>query len=219
MPGPPLIFDLDDTLIESFPSYVRLHQRIAGELGWPVPSREALVPYLATWEETLAALWPGQDLAPFIQRYLEVAADHPYRGVPGAREALETLAAAGHSLWIVTKRSRDRLAIRLAEAELPAEMFQGIFPAEDQPALKPDPRCFEPVWHALGRAHPDPRAIYVGDRHEDRAAAEGAGINFFAVLTGPEVGHGFPGDLPAERILATVAELPVRLGERSRRGQ
>jgi phosphoglycolate phosphatase len=214
--GPaPLIFDLDDTLIESFPTYVRLHQRVAAELGLPVPTREALVPYAATWEETLAGLWPALDLAAFIQRYDEVATDHPYPAVAGARHALESLHAAGHSLWIVTKRSRRRLDVRLAQAGLPVPLFAGIFPAEDQPALKPDPRCFEPVWRALGRA--EPRATYVGDRQEDRRAAEAAGIGFFAVLTGPEVGHGFPGDLSPTAVIASVAELPARLANGARK--
>ena len=65
----PLIFDLDDTLIESFPTYLRLHQRIAGELGWRVPSREELTVYGETWEATLAQIWPEADLTPFVARY------------------------------------------------------------------------------------------------------------------------------------------------------
>lgn len=206
---PPLIFDLDDTLIESFPTYVRLHQQVAAELGWSVPTREALITYARTWEETLDGLWPGADLAPFVRRYDEVALQHPYPAVPGACAALARLRAAGHTMWIVTKRSRRRLNARLAEAGISEQLFHGIFAAEEQPALKPDPTCFTPVWSALGGRTGE--AIYIGDRHEDRRAAEGAGIGFRAVLTGPEVARGFPGDLPAAAILASVAELPDHL--------
>jgi phosphoglycolate phosphatase-like HAD superfamily hydrolase len=207
--GCPIILDLDDTLIESFPTYVRLHQRVAAELGLPVPTDDELIPYGPSWEETLTALWPTLDLAAFVRRYDELAGDHPYPAVPGAAAALSSLRAAGHSLWIVTKRSRRRLAVRLAQAGLVASLFDGIFPAEDQPALKPDPSCFAPVWRALG-AQPA-SAVYVGDRYEDRLAAEAAGIRFVAVLTGPEVRRGFPGDLPASAVLATVAGLPAWL--------
>jgi len=206
----PLIFDLDDTLIESFPTYARLHQRVAGELGLPVPSRDALVAYGATWEATLEALWPEADLQTFMRRYDEIANDHPYPAIEGARPALESLRAAGHSLWIVTKRSRRRLHDRLSQAGIPATLFDGIFPAESQPRIKPHPDCFAPVWTALGRQ--DGQAVYVGDRHEDRAAAEAAGLRFYAVMTGPEVSVGFPGDLDEEAIMASVAELPRRLG-------
>jgi HAD superfamily hydrolase (TIGR01509 family) len=205
----PLIFDLDDTLIESFPTYVRLHQRVAAELGLPIPTRDELVPYGPTWEQTLAGLWPQLDLPAFVRRYDELACEHPYPAVPGAAAALGRLRAAGHSLWIVTKRSRRRLHDRLAQAGLSASIFDGIFPAEEQPAIKPDPRCFVPVWRALGRQ--PGRALYVGDRDEDRRAAEAAGVHFVAVLTGPEVAHGFPGDLPPSSVLASVSELPERL--------
>jgi len=206
----PLIFDLDDTLIESFPTYARLHQRVAAELGLPIPSPGALVAYAATWEETLAALWPGTDLAAFIQRYDELANDHPYPAISGSQATLASLRGSGHSLWIVTKRSRRRLYDRLAQAGLSADLFDGIYPAEAQPRIKPHPECFAPVWQALGKK--DDNAVYVGDRHEDRRAAEAAGIRFFAVLTGPEVACGFPGDLAEEAVLRSVVELPARLG-------
>jgi phosphoglycolate phosphatase len=208
----PLIFDLDDTLIESFPTYVRLHQRVAAELGLPVPTADQLIPYGPSWEETLAGLWPTIDLPAFVRRYDELACDHPYPAVAGAAAALGSLHAAGHSLWIVTKRSRRRLADRMAQAGLAPSLFDGIFPAEAQPALKPDPRCFTPVWEALGRR--PPAAIYIGDREEDGRAAEAAGVEFVAVLTGPEVGRGFPGALPASAVLPSVAELPAWLGRR-----
>jgi phosphoglycolate phosphatase len=126
-------------------------------------------------------------------------------------DALTRLRARGHTLWIITKRSRRRLSVRLAEAGIEESLFEGIFAAEEQPALKPHPSCFAPVWQALGGR--PPAAIYVGDRDEDRRAAEAAGIEFRAVLTGPEVAFGFPGDLPPAAILTSVAELPARLDE------
>jgi phosphoglycolate phosphatase len=209
VPETPLIFDLDDTLIQSFPTYVRLHQRVAGELGLPVPTAAELVPYGPSWEETLAGLWPGLHLGEFIDRYDELACDHPYPAIPGAGAALATLRGAGHSLWIVTKRSRRRLHDRLAQAGLSAALFDGIFAAEEQPAIKPDPRCFVPVWKALGGQ--PATSLYVGDREEDRRAAGAAGVRFVAVLTGPEVTLGFPGDHPASDVLPTVADLPTWL--------
>lgn len=200
-----LIFDLDDTLIESFPEYTRIHQRIARELGWPVPSHEALIHYGETWEATLAALWPDRSLAPFLDRFEQVAHEHPYRALPGVVATLASLRERGHSLWIVTKRSRARLEQRMREAELARELFDGIFAHEDQPVGKPDPRCFEPVWGALGGPRLE-SAIYVGDRHDDRVAAHAAGLTFVGVRTGPEP-HGFA-EHPAEHVLDSAAELP-----------
>ena len=96
-------------------------------------------------------------------------------------------------------------------AGIAAEMFHGIFANEDQPAPKPDPRCFEPVWSHVGRQRD---AIYVGDRHEDRLAAEAAGIRFVAVRTGPEARRGVFDDLPDDRVVDSAAEIPDWLERR-----
>jgi phosphoglycolate phosphatase len=205
-----LIFDLDDTLIESFPSYARLHVQIAEELGWRVPSWLELVEYGPTWQATLARLWPDRELDVFVARYEALAHVHPYRPVPGAAHALRRLRAAGHRLWVVTKRERLRLAQRLSEAELPGELFHGIFCNEDVPEPKPSPRCFEPVAAALGCA--PSRPVYVGDRDDDRRAANAAGIEFVAVCTGPERALGFPHEHPASHVLPSVVGLPAWLG-------
>lgn len=204
-----LIFDLDDTLIESFPAYVRLHVRVAAELGWRVPSRAELVEYGPTWHATLARVWPGHDLDAFVARYDALADAHPYRPVPGAVQALHRLRTQGHRLWVVTKRERLRLQQRLVQAELPGALFQGIFCNEDVPEPKPSPRCFEPIATALGRA--PTRPIYVGDRDDDRIAAQAAGIEFVAVCTGPERALGFPHQHPPSHVLPSVVGLPAWL--------
>lgn len=202
---PLLIFDLDDTLIESFPGYVELHQRVAGELGWPVPSVEDLVEYGHGWTQTLKRLWPDRDVTVFQRRYDLFADDMVYGPFPGVLHALDQLHAGGHSMWIVSKRSRRRIHSRVRAAGIAAEMFGGIFANEDQPAPKPDPRCFAPVWSSVGaRQH----AIYVGDRHEDRLAAEAAGLRFVAVRTGPEARRGVFDDLPPESVVESAAEIP-----------
>ncbi|PRP92869.1 Phosphoglycolate phosphatase, chromosomal [Enhygromyxa salina] len=213
---PVLIFDLDDTLIESFPEYVRLHQRIAADLGWRVPSAAELVHYGPTWEDTLARLWPGLGLDPFMACYEELADEHCYPAITGVPQALTRLRAQGHSLWIVTKRSRRRLAQRMNQAGLGQDLFEGIFAIEDQPASKPDPRCFAPVWQALGSTMAE-RALYVGDREDDHLAARAAGLRFVGVRTGPEHHTGvdarssFLDALPDEHVLDTAAELPAWL--------
>ncbi|HLT37158.1 MAG TPA: HAD family hydrolase [Enhygromyxa sp.] len=215
---PVLIFDLDDTLIESFPEYVRLHQQIAAELDWRVPSAAELVHYGPTWQDTLARLWPGVALDRFMARY-EALADHfRYPAIDGVCDALEQLRTRGHSLWIVTKRSRTRLAQRMDQAGLAPSLFTGIFAYEDQPAAKPDPRCFEPVWRALGGPRPE-HAIYVGDRIDDQLAASAAGLCFVGVRTGPEHhacddATSFLDALPHEHVLDSAAELPRWLEDR-----
>ena len=81
-----------------------------------------------------------------------------------------------------------------------------------EPVAKPDPRCFEPVWQALGGPRPD-RAIYVGDRADDHRAATAAKLRFVGVRTGPEHharpdAASFLDALPREHVLDSAAELP-----------
>jgi phosphoglycolate phosphatase len=200
--------------LHSFSSYAETHQRVARDLSWPVPTRGELVPYLHDWHTTLRGLFPGRDIETFVKRYAEIADEHPYRAVPGAVNALTSLRTAGHCLFIVTKRDRTRLSSRLVQASVPEALFDGIFTVDEQPAPKPDPRCFAPVWKALGASSASalmPQPIYVGDREEDRLAARGAGIRFVAVRTGPEVAMGFPRDTPASNVIDSVADFPAWL--------
>ena len=208
---PDLVFDLDDTLIDSFSPYVAAHQRIAEELRMRVPSREELVVYLDTWERTLARLWPDADLGPFMARYAELTHEYHYPPIDGVLDSLAVLRERGHRLWIVTKRSRRLLGLRMQQAGLSADHFQGIFAFEDQPVTKPDPRCFEPVWRAGARPE---QSLYVGDRVDDLLAASAAGMVFVAVSTGPEGAAAWEG--PPARVAArhrpqSAAELPAWL--------
>ncbi|MEE9386828.1 MAG: HAD-IA family hydrolase [Nannocystaceae bacterium] len=207
---PLLIFDLDDTIISSFRSYRGLHQRIAGELNWPIPTRDDLVHYGPTWAATLQRLWPGRDLAPFCLRYDEIAHEHPCTAIPGVSQALEQLRASTYSLWIVSKRTRLRLAQRLREAAVDPGLFDGIYTSDEQPAPKPDPRCFDPIWERVGARR---RAIYVGDRDEDRRAATDAGLSFVAVRTGPENGEQWLDTLDPNCVIDSAAWFPAWLDE------
>ncbi len=197
-------FDLDDTLIESFPTYVALHQRVAADLGWPVPSERDLVAYDGGWRPTLRRLFPGRPIERFVARYDALADRHPYPAIAGALAVIDRLERLGVPMWIVTSRSRRRLGLRMAQAGLAPSRFAGIFCREDLPAPKPSPRCFEPV-----AAHPAAagrRLVYVGDRWDDRAAARGAGVPFVGVATGPEARTDL-GPPPGALSLASVADL------------
>lgn len=209
-----VVFDLDDTLIVSFPGYVRVHQQVAQELGWDVPTEADLIHYRENWRATLDALFPGREIEAFVARYNELADHVQYPAMPGALATLDALAHAGDRLWLLTKRSRKRLPQRMAQAGIAPERFAGIYCQEDVPAQKPDPRCFEPMWSDLGGPPEAPgRILYVGDRREDAGAARSAGIHFVAVRTGPEatLPDFPPAELAPEDVVDSVAALPAYL--------
>jgi phosphoglycolate phosphatase len=208
-----IIFDLDDTLIESFAGYSRVHQLAARALRLPELSLDELVPYDIDFAATLTRQYghlTGFDPAAFVVEWDRIADDYPYRAIDGVLAALERLRSRKAELWIVTSRGRRRLAQRMHEGALPFEWFRGVFPREDQPRQKPHPECFEPVWRALGArpGHPHLRSVFIGDREADQRAAQAANIPFLAVRTGPETRLGFPRNIAAEHVLASAAQVP-----------
>jgi phosphoglycolate phosphatase len=99
---------------------------------------------------------------------------------PGAREAVETLAAAGVLLAVWTNNARRAAEVALARCGL-REFFATLV-TRDEAALKPDPAGLA----LLRAAHPD-RAIWVvGDSWVDGAAAQAGGAAFIAYGTDPE---------------------------------
>lgn len=206
-----IIFDLDDTLIESFTGYSRVHRLTARALGLPELPEDDLVAYDADFVATLRRQYGtvlGFDPDLFVAEWDRIADDHPYAAIDGVIAALLELRRRRAELWVVTSRGRRRLEQRMREGGLSFEWFRGVFPREDQPRQKPHPDCFEPVWTALGARPGDARlrAVFVGDREVDRRAALSAGIPFLAVRTGPEVRLGFPRDV--EHVLETAAHVP-----------
>ena len=211
-----IIFDLDDTLISSFDGYVKTHQHVARLLGLPVLSSSELVAYERDFPSTLLRQYPQRDPEPFIETWHSIAHLYPYQAIDGAVAALSALRALGHRLWIVTNRGRQNLSLRLHQGGLEPASFEGIFTREDQPVQKPSPRAFEPVWKRREQVGLEPRpAFYVGDRDGDRQAAQGAGLTFVAVCTGPEASQGFAQTVAEDHVLPSVAAFPEWLGRRS----
>lgn len=209
-----IIFDLDDTLINSFQVYCEVHRMTARVLGLPILSPQELVAYDQDFPTTLSRQYrsvAGFDVGSFIRAWDELADRYPYLAIDGVSQAIERLLDLGHQLWIVTSRSRTRLLQRMTEGGLKFEWFKGVYPRDDQPHQKPDPRCFEPVWRALGSRPGETeleRVLYVGDRYSDQQAAEAAGLRFIGVRSGPEASSGFLNALPATQVIDTAAALP-----------
>ncbi len=93
--------------------------------------------------------------------------------MPGAREALARMAAAGVSAGVVTSGSRVRV-----EREIRGFGFEGAFATivcgEDAQKKKPDAEALETALSRLAIAARD--AAYVGDSPEDIHMARAAGV-------------------------------------------
>jgi HAD superfamily hydrolase (TIGR01549 family) len=176
------VFDLDHTLVRSPLDLkaVRVEIRaLAAREGLPLP--ESALPW--TIAQTIAAI---ASMAPALEAVCwalvlahETAALEAAACEPGAREAVETLAAAGLPLAVWTNNARRVTEVALERCGL--RTFFGTLVTRDEAALKPDPAGLA----LLRAAHPDRSIWVIGDSWVDGAAAQAGGAAFIAYGTDP----------------------------------
>lgn len=213
-----VLLDLDGTLIESRPGIVASLHAALRDLGHaPDPDRDLSFFIGPPVAEAMAALLRpyGDDrVAEAVRIYRAHYAREgilgcaPYSGVP---EAVAALRAQGCTLFVATSKLRAFAQAILARLGLAAQ-FQGIYGAEPGGALD---RKADLLAHVLAREAIAPaRAVMVGDRHHDIAAAHANGVRGIGVLWG----YGARAELEAagaEALVAAPGELAAtvaRLG-------
>jgi phosphoglycolate phosphatase len=212
-----IIFDFDDTLIESKMPYTLTMQKTAEELGLRVPSGREIAAFGRGWDEFIKFSWPNIQLETFKEHYRKMAQKVPYKIIPGANEAIEQL-SKDYVLYVLSKRPKEMLSLRVQQTGIRTEFFKAIFCNEDTRFKKPDPRAFDEILHdikSLGDLKYE-NLLSVGDTIEDMAASVGAGIFFVPVLTGYGTKQDFlDRGISSERILDSVADLPKYLSNQN----
>lgn len=175
-------FDWDGTLLDSIGKTVLVYGQLFAELGVDYDPARYRETYSPDWRQLYRRVGlPPQRWADADRRWMELYETEPPGLVPGAREALERLRAAGIRLALVTAGHRARV-----ELELLANDLQGCFATtvfgDAVPHQKPDPA---PLRLAARYLRVEPSAmVYVGDARDDMAMARGAGALPIGVLTG-----------------------------------
>ncbi len=184
-PYPLLIFDLDGTLVDSFPGIV---------LGLNVALADfAIKPINLAWvqrhvgrgERRLVAAAAGEEvsvdelLARFRLRYHEVLLDNS-PPLPGVDEALRKL-SLNHTLAVASNKPLawvDDLVAHFGWTELMAV----VAGPETVGAHKPDPKMLEYILSETGHGAAD--TLFVGDMSVDAETGINAGISVVGVTTG-----------------------------------
>jgi phosphoglycolate phosphatase len=164
-------FDLDMTLIDSRPAIMAAFAELALETGTGI-DLAAVDSRLGIKLEDEVAYWfpAGQQaaaVAGYRRHYVRLAAEHT-SALPGAREALATVQAAGERVVIITAKHPVSVGPSLEAAGLTAdELFTHVHGPEKAAVLR-----------KLGAT------AYVGDSPPDMAAAAAAGVRAVGVTTG-----------------------------------
>ena len=206
MPKYAFIWDMDGTLVDSYPAIVPVTQEICAELGLHYRAEE-IHDYVirssvgALLEQAAAEL--GIDAAPVKARFnaRNDSRIDAIRPMPHAAETLEGLVRAGHRNFVYTHRGASCLAI-LERTGL-APYFTEVLTALSGFARKPKP---DAILHLMAKYGLDAaHSFYVGDRSLDVEAAGNAGIGSILLLD--PAGPTRPGGQETY-VIRDLAEIP-----------
>lgn len=210
-----LIFDWDDTKVNTFWSCLGLYASFAKAYGLKEPQEDAV---RALWGRPLQILIPGiypdTDPEGLVEKFQVYMAEigfciQPFEGIT---ETTQKLKEMGYVLGVVSSTHRQGLENTFVRylADLPRESYTFIFTAEDSTVHKPDPAVFDGAFEELEKLGVDSnRVVYIGDGINDFKAARDRGIGFIAITAGFATREDFISEgLDEKFILGSVNELP-----------
>jgi phosphoglycolate phosphatase-like HAD superfamily hydrolase len=164
-------FDLDMTLIDSRPQTMAAFAAVAQETGQPIDLAAVDRRLGIKLEEEIAYWFPAEEqsvaVATYRRHYIRLAEEETLV-LPGAREALAAVRAAGDKVVVITAKHPISVEPSLRVAGLnPDEVFTHVHGPEKAAVLR-ELRA----------------AAYVGDSPPDMAAAVAAGVPAVGVATG-----------------------------------
>ena len=174
-----ILFDHDGTLVDSEPSHLAIWNEVLEPLGVTIP--EPLYKDLYAGMPTPAnavdiAERFGLDVAPaeLAERKAEATraflAARPFPLMPGTREVLDRLQAAGLRLAVVTGAARDATRASLAGHGI-LDRFETVVTADDVAFSKPAPDCYLLAARQLG-VSPSECVAIEDSEHGLQAAAD-----------------------------------------------
>jgi pyrophosphatase PpaX len=181
-----VLFDLDDTLLDSIKARVNALEHVFAEAGITgIKAGEFIYnlhgsPFVTALKELALAGNIHDDLFVKYRRAYWFKSMDSLRLFPGVREMLEKLKADGYKLGIVTSKMHDTIfegsrigcAIELEKLGI-AGMFDAVVGLEDVTHPKPDPECIHLALSKIGVIPVN--TLVAGDSAADMAAARAAG--------------------------------------------
>ncbi|MGW7025302.1 HAD family hydrolase [Streptomyces decoyicus] len=192
--SPTVGFDLDMTLIDSRPGIKAAYQELTARTGTFVDADLAVSRLGPPLEEEIRRWFPEERVAEMSDLYRELYPEYAVAAspaLPGAREALDAVHAAGGRVIVVTAKYEPSAKLHLEHLGLDVDALVGSLWAEAKA-------------EALREHHAQ---VYVGDHTGDVAGAHTAGALSVAVATGPCDATQLR-TAGAEVVLADLTEFP-----------
>lgn len=178
-----VVFDLDGTLVDTLPAIAEAMNAVLREEGLPEWPREKYRRFAGDGAAMLVKRATSHQfdhddkkVAGLLQMFRErdEKTDEQFaRPYDGVREALESLAADGATLAILSNKEHPE-AWKLVEREFGIERFAAVRGVTPGAPLKPDPTVLLDIM-AMARSTPT-RTVYVGDTDTDMRTGRNAGV-------------------------------------------
>ena len=204
-----VIFDLDGTLADTFPTVLRIVNQVVREQTGRHWSLEELLPYFGPPETTiLRNLFPEEEVhQPLIEQFFQLSAvdGGEIRPFPGIEQVVRRLGESGVPLAVYSGASTRSARLRVGHAGL-LDHFTIVLGGDEVERYKPDP---EGIFRLLDHFQVAPAStVFIGDMVADILAGRQAGTRTIAVTWGA----GSPAELRAAQPDFLVSE-PARLEE------
>ena len=211
---PVVLFDFDGTVVDTAPAITSLASAIMVEHGVPRAAQGDLMRMVGPPLEEGFAVCGGFDAATsdalakeYRRRFARDVTPEQYPVIPGIRELLDALVAAGRHLAVATSRMEDS-AQGMVEAQ---GLTQFEVVAGRRPAIGRETKAqsIRAALEALGVPSGD--AVMVGDREHDVAGAHAEGVPCIGFYSGT----ASPGEFEragAEAVCTSVAQIAATLG-------
>ncbi len=180
-----VVIDWDGTLADSHGSLFAANAAVMRAFDLPFDEARYRLHYAPDWRVMYRRLGVPPEHLEEANRIWARAFDGVARTqlLPGAKLAVERLAAAGIPLALVTAGPSAVVAPQLERLCLADLLRTRVF-GDDLPAQKPDPAPLLRALRLLG-VQPDPSDVaYVGDAPDDMRMAVAAGVHGVGVVSG-----------------------------------
>ena len=199
-----IIFDFDETLVNSLETYWQVFQCGAKRFNLPVPRREELAALLSEGKgllEIISHLYPTLDKEAILscagkmqEAVNDVVKEFPITIKPEAKGVLVELKMMGVKIGLVTGRvfPSEQMWAELKELGI-AQFFDAVVTGSDHPR-KPAPDGIIACLEKLNLAPLD--SVIVGDTKADLIAGKRAGVRVIVLGNGGAVNKTFAPEQP-----------------------
>jgi phosphoglycolate phosphatase-like HAD superfamily hydrolase len=184
-----VIFDFDDTLVESRLAKWAQHKHVAKEFyNIELTDEDIKKHWGKPFHKLVGELYRNSDTPKkMMEAVMSVREKEEFKKKvhKGSPELMNELLDRGLKLGILTATMKKYLLVNLSEHNFPIDRLTIIQAADDTEVHKPDPAVFEPLLKKFKEEGIESSEIvYVGDSIDDLYSSKGAGVNFIAVTTG-----------------------------------